>query len=420
VATDLELKAGVLTQKRKELAEIFEKNKTPEGGYNLTPEQVEDVRSRNNELTDLGKAWETARDLEEVESKNRAGLADLDRPRHPSAHSNGGQPTGAFEPQAPQAKSLAELLGETAEFKAAYANLKAGGMFKPFSADIPGWDTKTVMAETGTGFTPPNYRTNIVVLSAQRKPVVADLIPQDPTDKEAIKYMLETTFNENSAGMVSEGSSATEVALGYTEQTVLVQWLPVTLPVTEQQLEDVPQLNGVINNRLTLMIGQVEENELLNGTGSSPRLQGFLTVSGIQTQALGSDPAPDAIMKAMTLVRYTGFAQPTGMVVHPNNWQTIRLLKTTTGQYLWGNPSEQGPERVWGMPAIVTPVITSGTALLGDFLMFSHISRRMGLRIEVGYVNDDFKKGQKTLRAMERLSLEIYRPAAFCTVTGLQ
>lgn len=417
--TDLELKAGVLTTKRSELAKVFADHTTPTGGYDMTAEQVEDARSRMTEINALGEAYQVARDIDSAASENKHALDILNEPVHPSRHSNGRleSSAGGNDPVLEQ-KSLGQLVLGSLECKNAFAAKGASGQLRPFVVDIPNFNVKTVMTETVAGYAPPNYRTNIVVFSAQRKPIVSDLIPSDPTEKEAIKYMEETTFTNN-AVMTAEGSASAEAALAYTERTVLVEWLPLTLPVTEQQLDDVPQLNGIINNRLTLMIGQAEETELVSGSGSSPHLQGFLTKSGIQTQALGSDPIPDAIMKAMTLVRWTAFAEPSGIIMHPTNWQTIRLLKTTTGQYLWGSPSEPGPERVWGLPAILTTAMTLNTALVGDYLKFSHISRRLGLRVEVGFVNDDFKKGQKTLRAQERLSLEIYRAAAFCTITGL-
>ena len=76
--------------------------------------------------------------------------------------------------------------------------------------------------------------------------------------------------------------------------------------------------------------------------------------------------------------------------------------------------------RLFGKVLILTPAITANTALVGSFQLFSHISRRMGMTIQVGMNGDDFKENKRTVLGEFRESLEVYRLLAFCKVTSLQ
>jgi hypothetical protein len=44
---------------------------------------------------------------------------------------------------------------------------------------------------------------------------------------------------------------------------------------------------------------------------------------------------------------------------------------------------------------------------------------RRGITIEMGFDGSDWTTGQQTLRGSGRWALPVYRPPAFCTVTGL-
>jgi len=393
-----------LNAKRAELEAIFADLRNEDGTLKgTTLEQRTEIRKRNDELTELGKKYDEIREITEIESALKSRREADPEKRVPFA---------VEAPRQAVRKSLGQLFTESLEFKGFRP-----GAGRTMLTEIPGVELKTLM-ETSAGFAPANDRTDIVVPFPLRRPVVADLIPQTATTLSVVSYMEETTFTNNAA-TVNEGASKPESALAFTEVSVSVRKIATYLPVTDEQLMDVPTVRSIIDNRLLTMLALVEENQLLTGNNTAPNLNGFLNASGVLTQAKASDTVADAVYKGMNAVRTTGFAEPNGVIFHPNDWQDIRLLKDTQGNYIWGDPSTAGVERIWGINAIVTTAMTENTALLGDFRLYSHISRRMGMTVDAGWINDDFIKNRQVIRAEERLSLEIYRPKAFCKVTGI-
>ena len=255
--------------------------------------------------------------------------------------------------------------------------------------------------------------------SAQRPVQVTDLVPSIPWGQAAYKYMEETTFTNNAAE-AAEGGTYGEAAFALTERTSPVQKPSVWLPVTDEQLEDVDGIGAYIDLRLPFMLRQRLDGQILTGNGTSPNLRGVNNVAGIQTQAKGADPAPDAVYKAIVKVEVTGRAMPNAVVFHQTDWQGIRLLRTADGIYIWGNPSERGPEFIWGLQVVKSDAQTLGTAVVGDWANFSLLALRRGIEVQVSNSHSTFfVEGKQAVRADMRAALVFTRPAAFCTVTGL-
>jgi HK97 family phage major capsid protein len=306
-------------------------------------------------------------------------------------------------------KSLGDLFTESVAFKG-----KRGSIGPEASLDI---DVKALMT-TAAGWTPETTRTGHLVDMAVRPIQVIDLVPGNTTSQAAVVYMEETTFTNNAAE-TAEGSPYVESALGLTEKSSPVRKIATFLPVTDEQLEDVPQARGYINNRLPFMLRQRLDAQILVGDGTAPNLRGFLNTVGIQTMAKGTDPTPDAFYKAMVQVQVTGRAMPNAIVMNPLDWQDVRLLRTADGIYIWGSPSDAGPARMWGLPIAQSDALTQNTGLVLD-TTFTELDTRRGIDVQVSNSHSTFfTEGKQAVRADTRVALVVYRPAAICSVTGI-
>ena len=59
------------------------------------------------------------------------------------------------------------------------------------------------------------------------------------------------------------------------------------------------------------------------------------------------------------------------------------------------------------------------TGLVGAFRAGAQIFRRTDLALSVGWVNEQFTHNQRTILVEERLALVVFRPTAFCMITGI-
>lgn len=275
--------------------------------------------------------------------------------------------------------------------------------------------TLTEDPASGGALVTPQYVGGILALP-QRPLVVADLFAQGTSTSNSVSYMREKTW-VNNAATVAEGAVKPESALTFDAATDPVRKIAHWLPVSEEMLEDVDQIQSYIDARLRLGVQQEEDDQLLNGDGVAPNLDGILhRATGA---VVGPPVAPatfaDVLFQQIMALAATSYLMPDGIVMNPADWAGIAMSKTTTGEYLAGGPFSGIPTpTVWGLRIAVTPSIAPKTALVGAFKTGAQIFRKGGIRVEASNSHVDFFiKNLVAIRAEERLALAVYRPAAF-------
>ncbi|MDM8009928.1 MAG: phage major capsid protein [Parasphingorhabdus sp.] len=421
--------------KQVELGKIFEQAKTDDGQYDFSKVTclgdkvkggvavAEKVKALNDEADALAQHAET------IEGAEKAALEHADREKAAPRQFKFPGGKGNYPSERERIKSLGEMVAEEKSYQEWAAKGAGGGI--AFSYDDV-WASDALakgaayntlgskaLLETGSGYASESIRLPGFTEAVSRPIQLLDIIPMFRTGQAALPYM-EETLRTHAAAETAEGGAYAESSFAFTERTSPVQKITDSVPVTDEQLEDVPMMEGYINSRLTFGLRQRLDGQCLVGNGTAPNLRGLANLVGIQTQAKGADPVPDAFFKAMTKIRVTGRAVPTHHVMHPEDWQDIRLLRTADGIYIWGSPSEAGPERLWGLPVVQQDAQAAGTGYTGSFQpAWVSLFERKGVDILIGFVGTQFTEGKRTVRGDTRFALVFFRPAAFCEVTGI-
>jgi HK97 family phage major capsid protein len=275
----------------------------------------------------------------------------------------------------------------------------------------------------------PQFLPGVVPLLFQPL-TIADLMASGTTDSVAVTYVIEAAFNDNTATVAEKGLKP-QLDLTLARRQDNVEKIANIAKISDEMFQDADQLTAYLQNRMIFGIQRQEEYQLLNGNGTAPNITGLLNRPGLAptiatTAGQTAQKIIEGIFNQITALRSVSFVEPDAIVMHPQDWQTVRLGKDVNGQYYaggpftgaYGNPGPSNVENLWGYKTIITTAIAQGSALVGGFQQCAQIFRKQGITVEMTNSNvDDFQNNLISLRAEERAALAVYRPAGFGLVT---
>ena len=339
-------------------------------------------------------------------------------------------------------KTVGEAFVTSDQYKKSLDQIRGGKMPEGWSTGQVSVDTKGTLLEgagspsSGSGgglIAVPQVVPGVVETLFQRL-TFSDLLLSGQADGNTVRYVVEGTATSGAAG-VAEAGAKPESVLGLSTVDERIKKIATLLPVSDEMIEDAPAIQSYINGRLSLFIRIEEERQLFRGAAGGNEVQGILTSRGVPVYAGGTAAGNYAVQlfAAMNGMRGSAFVEPDWVVVHPTDYQKLRLLTDTAGQFFGGGPF-QGPygngqniasssqiegaqDSLWNKPVIVTPGIGgAGTALVGTHAN-AQVWRRGGLSVEATNSHSTFfANNLVAIRAEERLGLAVYRPAAYVQV----
>lgn len=258
-----------------------------------------------------------------------------------------------------------------------------------------------------------------IVMPGQQRLVIRDLLPWGRTSSNAVEFVRELAFTNN-ANVVRENptNGKPESTLTFEEDSAAVATIAHFVRATKQILADAPMLQAYIDIRLRYGLKLVEEDQLLNGSGSGLNIDGLVNQAssysdpGVTVQA---ETRLDRLRLALLQVELTNYYGD-GIVLSPIDWTSIELTKDENNNYLFVNPHGLATPTLWGRPVVPTQSMDAGDYLVGAFQMGAMGWDREDVNVALALEDaDNFTKNLVTVRCEERLALTVLRPDAFVT-----
>ncbi len=396
--------------KSEELARIFDSVKDMS---ELSSDQKEEIKSRNDELASLGEKITELQDLESVKSANND---DMEASKKVSGMPVYGEP----EVEAP--KSLGQQFLES---KAYNSFVDHGIKNVPFEA-------KTTMT-TSVWTRDTVYQQVIPAIEPDPNPAL-DLVDSINTDQTTYYFLQESATNN--AAEKAEAAAAPEDAFSYTAVTAPVRKFITTLPITAELLEDQAGARAYFDGRLANHVMQRLEKQFLVGGGVAPDIKGLTQQTGINTitYTAGAYPATAGgklrtILQGIKDIEVNGKLAPDAILMSPAAYEALAGQVDGNNNFMLGASAQSGSPTIWGLPIVKSSQIggavsTTIDVVVGKFggsLAANHVFRRgMELQISDSAADGDFGKDILTVKASLRYALAVYKPQAFTRINDIE
>ena len=245
---------------------------------------------------------------------------------------------------------------------------------------------------------------------------IRSLLALGSTDAQTIRYPKESAYSDN-AGTTAEAAAFGQSDFDLAASTVNVEKIGTYMRITGEMLDDIKQLTSYLSARVPEKVLSVEDNQILNGDGSSPNLDGLFTdgaafAAGGFALAIESANEFDVLTVALNQLALSNYQADT-ILLNPTDLHKMILLKSTANEYLRNQIFSGLQPTINGIPVTVNTAVTAGKFLVGNLRQASQLWIRENLAVEFSREDsDNFQKNFVTVRAMERVALTNYLPNA--------
>lgn len=251
---------------------------------------------------------------------------------------------------------------------------------------------------------------------------VAQLVQTIPVNTDAVQIFRELAFTNNAGFQAGHLQSKPKSDITFESDTLAIQTLAHHIIASRQILADVQRMRSYIDNRLWYGLQLVKDTQMLYGDGQGQNFTGMFVdsavpdIGGVTAPSSGATEAAamiDHVRSGITRLQKNNYYNVSGLIMSPDDWQTIETAKGSDGHYVWVSVQEGGTPRLWRVPVVVSNAIQDHDFIMGDFTLAATLYQREGysVRLSEHHANLFVQNGVAIL-GEERLGFGIELPLA--------
>ena len=256
-----------------------------------------------------------------------------------------------------------------------------------------------------------------IIPAAPRKLHIRSLLPTGVMTTSAIHYLQETGSEGSVAAWADNSGTKSQIDYDLTEEVAPSEFIAGYLRITRKALDDISAMRSYLQSRLLEQYLDAEDNQLLNGNGTSPNLGGLITnaeaYSGFRTIQV------EKLVDSIAQIDGNNHSA-NGILLSPEQFYALMLTRSTTNEYtLPGGGAVDlvnGQMFISGVPIFKSTAMSDSKYLVGDWSKGAQLFVRENPIVR--FFEEDgtnVRENKITVRVEGRVALPIYYTDAFVT-----
>jgi HK97 family phage major capsid protein len=295
----------------------------------------------------------------------------------------------------------------------AFGNYKSGNANK-VKLDLNLKEDMTI-GNSYTGEVIPADRVPDLKFDPNRRVHVRSFIPTGQTSSNLIRFVRETAY-DNAAAPTAQGLLKPQSDFDLAAVDRSVRTIPTFMRLTKEMLDDTTGLIAYLSSRAPSKLLNVEDTQILYGSGVGQNLHGVATDgSAWTTVRFGTLINRFDVLAAAVVQTTKDEYAPNAILINPSDYLQLVSVKENAGAYILPSYVSMtgGQMFIMGVPVYAINAVTAGDFFVGDWALGSQLFVRQGVTLEFFEQDaDNVTKNFVTVRVEERIAFAVYNSKA--------